>query len=457
MTGMKKNQSGLSGQLKEKLIQKSLERKIKSFEKTVASENNLQAISFPHKNNNVPEAFYRFDRMPAYQNIKLIHNGAERLGLVNPFFRTHDGLAGAHTKIASKELINFSSYNYLDLSGDTRVNDAAKTAIDCYGTSVSASRLVSGERPIHRELEREIARIYGTDDSIIFVSGHATNVSTIGQLFGPRDLILHDEFIHNSVLQGCQLSGAKRFSFSHNNWKALESLLEQHRQNFERVLIAIEGLYSMDGDFPDLPKFIELKERHHAFLMVDEAHSFGVIGTRGFGLREHFSLDGSEVDIWMGTLSKSLAGCGGYVTGSTALVEQLKFLASGFLYSVGMSPPLAAASLVALQCMIQEPERVKTLQQRGQYFIDRAKTTGIDTGTSAGLAIIPVIIGSSVDATRLSAHLMDRGINVQPIIYPAVPEKLARLRFFLSCRHTETEIDYTIDTLAQMLRNKSSQ
>src|SRR5690606_27878399 len=191
------------------------------------------------------------------------------------------------------------------------------------------------ERPIHRELEQAIAAMYEVDDAIVFVSGHATNVSTIGHLFGPRDLVLHDELIHNSVLQGIQLSGARRLPFGHNDWRALDHILDLQRRDFERVLIVVEGLYGMDGDFPDLPRFIEIKERHKAFLMVDEAHSIGVIGSRGYGIRDHFGIDGRDVDIWMGTLSKSMAGCGGYIAGESALVEHLKFLAPGFLYSVG--------------------------------------------------------------------------------------------------------------------------
>jgi 8-amino-7-oxononanoate synthase len=207
----------------------------------------------------------------------------------------------------------------------------------------------------------------------------------------------------------------------------------------------------MDGDYPDLPKFVALKRKHHAFLMVDEAHSFGVMGRRGLGIREHFGLNGKDVDIWMGTLSKSLAGCGGYIAGETALVEHLKFLAPGFLYSVGMPPPVAAASLAALQCMLQEPERVAQLQQRGQYFLQLTKAAGIDTGTSTGYAVIPAIVGSSIKAARLSAALFKRGINAQPILYPAVPEKSARLRFFISCEHSEAQIEHTVQILAAEL------
>ena len=437
---------GLTTQLKDRLIQQSLERRLKQVEDT--SDELSRNASNNIDSDKIPEDFYRFERHPGYKQIRIIQSGAERLGLANPFFKLHEGIASSNTRVAGKDLINFSSYNYLDLSGDHRVNVAAFAAIEQYGTSVSASRLVSGERPIHRELEQAIARLYEAQDAIVFVSGHATNVSTIGHLFGPRDLVVHDEYIHNSVLQGIELSGAKRLSFPHNDWQALDDLLSEQRSHFERVLVVIEGIYSMDGDYPDLPRFVELRNHHRIFLMVDEAHSLGVMGNRGHGIREHFGLASQDVDIWMGTLSKTLAGCGGYIAGDSALIEHLKFLAPGFLYSVGMSPPLAAASLAALQCLEQEQTRVHQLQSRGQYFLSRAQAAGINTGSSTGLAVVPAIIGSSIKATKVSNALFTKGINVQPILYPAVPEKSARLRFFMCSRHTEDEINYTVDTLA---------
>lgn len=447
--------AGLSTQIKDRLIQQSLERRLKRAGGISGpQEGNAADIKKPALNGSVPEDLYRFDLHPGFKQIRIIQTGAERVGLANPFFHTHDGVASAHTWIDGTDLINYSSYNYLDLSGDPRVNAAAIQAIEQYGTSVSASRLVSGERRIHQELETELARLYGTQAAIAFVSGHATNVSTIGLLFGPRDLVIHDEYIHNSALQGIQLSGAKRLSFPHNDWKALDSILTQQRSHFERVLIVVEGIYSMDGDYPDLPRFTEIRNRHRVFLMVDEAHSLGVLGSNGRGIREHFGLGPEDVDIWMGTLSKALAGCGGYVAGESALVDHLKYFAPGFLYSVGMSPPLAAASLAALKCLETDRDRVIALQDRGQRFLSLAKAVGINTGTSAGFAVVPAIIGSSIRATRIAQKMRDHGINVQPILYPAVPEKSARLRFFMSCRHTDEEIRYTVSVLSNLLNSR---
>jgi len=440
---------GLTAQIKEKLIQQALERRVRQAGQAAAAVRTAGPVASVTE---VPEQFSRFALHPGYQQLRMINDGAARLGVQSPFFKLHEGIAGATTRIGGREYVNFSSYNYLGLSGHPEVSAAAKAAIDQYGTTASASRPVSGDRPVHRALERALADAYGVEDAVVFVSGHATNVTTIGYLFGPRDLIVHDELVHNSALQGIQLSGARRLPFAHNDWAALERILTEQRRQFERVLIVVEGIYSMDGDYPELPRFVDIKRRHRAFLMVDEAHSFGVMGATGMGIREHFGLDGAEVDIWMGTLSKALAGCGGYIAGETALVEHLKFLAPGFLYSVGMSPPVAGAALAALQCLLREPERTATLQARGRLFLDAARAAGIDTGTSTGLAVIPAIVGSSIKTARLSGRLFERGINVQPILYPAVPEKSARLRFFVSSEHTPEQISSTVQAVREELR-----
>jgi 8-amino-7-oxononanoate synthase len=400
----------------------------------------------------IPEAFCRFDCHPGYEKMLVPKAAAERLGIANPFFLTHEGVAGATTHIGGREYINFSNYNYLGLSGHLAVNRAARNAIDRYGTSASASRLVAGERPVQRELEEELATLYEVEDCIVFVSGHATNVSTIGYLFGPKDLVIHDSLIHNSVLEGIKLSGAARRSFPHNDHQALDAILTEIRSQFERVLIVVEGLYSMDGDIPDLPALIGIKRCHKAFLMVDEAHSLGVLGETGRGVHEHYGIQGRDVDIWMGTLSKTLAGCGGYIAGEYALVEHLKYAAPGFIYSVGMAPPLAAASLEALRLMQREPERVSRLRENSRRFLSLMQSLGLDTGFAQGYAVIPVIIGGSIKATRLSQQLFDAGINVQPIVYPAVEEKAARLRFFLSALHSEQHLLFVHDVMNKLAR-----
>ena len=435
---------GLSDALRERLIEVGVRRRLSRLDRAP-----VDGAIDGHSAGDL--GAYPFDQHPSFQELRIIGAGADQLGIPNPYFRAHEGIAGATTVIGGRRYSNFASYNYLGLSGHPKVNQAAKQAIDDYGTSVSASRLVSGERPIHRALEQALARVHGVADCVVFVSGHATNATTIGVLCGPGDLVAHDALIHNSVLQGITLSGAKRIAFPHNDASALDRILGDCRHGFKQVLIVLEGIYSMDGDFPDLPHFIDVKNRYRAMLMVDEAHSFGVMGPRGFGIGEHFGIDGQAVDIWMGTLSKALAGCGGYIAGQAALVELLKYRAPGFVYSVGMAPPLAAAALAALQVLTSEPERVTRLRSRAQLFVQLARERGVDIGLSQGLSVVPAITGSSIKAGHLADALFQRGINVQPILYPAVNERAARLRFFLSSDHTEDQIHSAVATLAEEL------
>lgn len=396
----------------------------------------------------IPPEDYRFDRYPEYIKLKQNLEMLESTGLGNPFFKVHERVANDTTVIDGREMINFSSYNYVGMSGDPVVAAAAKAAIDRYGTSVSASRLVSGEKGLHRELERAIADFIGADDAIVFVGGHSTNETTVGHLFGPGDLILHDALAHNSIVQGCILSGAQRRPFPHNNWQVVDKLLVDLRADYRRVLVAIEGVYSTDGDIPDLPRFMEVKKRHKALLMVDEAHSAGVLGPHGCGIGEYFGVDPRDVDLWMGTLSKSFGSCGGYIAGCRAVVEYLKYTAPGFVYSVGISPANAAAALAAIRLLKDEPGRVARLHERARLFLTLARSRGLNTGLSKDSPIVPVILGDSVHCLRLARAMFDRGINVQPILYPAVEERAARLRFFITASHTEEQIRHSVDVTA---------
>jgi 8-amino-7-oxononanoate synthase len=372
-------------------------------------------------------------------------------GLDNPYFSVHEGLTNDRTVIGGREMVSWATYNYLGMSGEPEVTAAAKAALDRFGTSVSASRLVSGEKTIHQELEREIARFVGTEDSVTFVGGHATNETVIGHVVGPGDLVLHDALAHNSLLQGAVLSGARRRPFPHNDFAAAEALLAQVRGQYRRVLVVIEGIYSMDGDFTNLPEFIGLAKRHKALLMVDEAHSIGVMGRTGRGIGEHFGVNPADVDLWMGTLSKALGSCGGYIAGSRTLVRWLKYTVPGFVYSVGLPPAAAGAALGALRLLEREPQRVAKLLANARLFLDLAREAGLDTGPSGGSAIVPIILGNSMNSLRLSRALFARGISVQPILYPAVEERAARLRFFITSRHTTEQIRRTVAALQEEL------
>ena len=393
-----------------------------------------------------------FATIDLYQQIAIQRQMAAKLQTRDPYFVLHETRAGATTIVDGKELINFASYDYLGMNGLEEVQQAAKDAIDAFGTSVSGSRPTSGERPFHAALEKQLADLYEAEAALIFVSGHATNVSTIGELLGPTDLVLFDAYSHNSVTTGCKLSGATRRSFKHNDLDDLERILEETRSSHDRVMIVVEGLYSMDGDTPDLARLVEIKERHAAWLMVDEAHSLGVLGATGKGLFEQQGVDPKQIDIWMGTMSKTMSGCGGYICGNQILIDILKFFASGFMYSVGLSAPLAMAGSKSLEIMQREPWRVQKLQSNGQFFMHAAQKAGLDTGLSAGFCVIPVIVGDSLRAVKLSNNLMDRGIYAFPITYPAVPMNSARLRFFISAMHTEEQLQTAVDITAEELR-----
>lgn len=396
-------------------------------------------------------ARFDFSALPEYEQLKIQKAAGMLAGIENPFYRLHDGRATDVTSIEGKALVNFSSYDYLGLNGHPLVADSAKKAVDQFGTSCSASRLTAGERQIHRDLEQALSALHGTDDALAFVSGHATNVSLIGGLMGPEDLIVTDALIHNSVLEGAKLSGAKRVLCPHGDLEAFERALRLNRARHRRALIVVEGLYSMDGDVPDLRALIKLKRRYDAWLMVDEAHSLGVLGPRGRGVAEEQGIDPREVDIWMGTLSKALASAGGYVAGSKALIELLKYTSPGFVYSVGAPPSAAAAAFAAINVMHQERWRLTKLRENGQHFLAAARSRGLDTGASVGASVVPIIVGNSPAAVILSQRLQDRGYNVVPIIFPGVAENQARLRFFLTCRHSPEQINGVLEAVSAEL------
>lgn len=398
-----------------------------------------------------PARAFDFGSLPEYEILKIQKAAGEIVGIDNPFYRLHDERASDTTSIDGHCLVNFSSYDYLGLNGHPALVAAAKKAIDRFGTSVSASRLTAGERPVHRELEHALAALHGTQDAVTFVSGHATNVSVIGGLLGTEDLVVTDALIHNSVVEGIKLSGAKRVLCPHNNVEAFERALRLNRAKYRRALIVIEGLYSMDGDMPDLTGFVKLKQRYDAWLMVDEAHSIGVLGARGHGIAEEQDIDASTVDIWMGTLSKTFSATGGYVAGSRKLIELLKYTSPGLVYSVGLSPPIAAAAAAAIEVMNGEPWRVEKLRQNGRAFFEGARRRGLNTGPSIGASVVPVVVGSSPATVILSQRLATRGYNVVPIIFPGVAENQSRLRFFISSRHSAEQIEGVLDAVAEEL------
>ncbi|WP_416969616.1 aminotransferase class I/II-fold pyridoxal phosphate-dependent enzyme [Streptomyces sp. 4F14] len=377
--------------------------------------------------------------------------GLEAAATVNPYFLRHEGTIRDTSRVGDQELISFSSYNYLGLSGHPEVADAIQEAVARYGSSVSAARILSGNRPLHDELDQGLAELVGAQDALSLVSGHATNVTVIGHLMGPEDLILHDALAHDSIIQGCRQSGAARQPFPHNDLVALDRILGHVRGNYRRVLIVVEGVYSMDGDTADLPALVAVKQKHDALLMVDEAHSIGVMGKTGGGMAQHSGVSPDDVDVWMGTLSKSLASCGGYVAGRHELIEHFRYTLPGFVFSAGLPPASTAAALTALRVMRREPERVTRLHDNAALFLKLAADAGVDVGTSSGTPIVPAITGDSTKALLLADRLFARGISANPILHPAVEERLARLRFFITSEHTEEQITESVRIIAEEL------
>ena len=391
------------------------------------------------------------DGFAAYRMMQRRIADAAQRGIMLPFFQPRDGVSRGTIRWNGQDLINYSGYNYLGLSGHPSVSLAAKEAIDRYGTSASASRIVSGEIALHGTLERRLAAFLGTEDCLVFISGYLTNLTVIGHLFSRPDIVVHDAMSHNSIITGCRLSEARILSFPHEDWQSLDEMLTPLRGAARRGLLVTEGIYSMDGDIIDLGGAVAAKRRHDLLLMVDEAHSFGILGATGRGVCERAGAPASSVDIHMGTLSKTLASCGGYIAGDQSLIDYLRYTAPGFLFSVGLSPADTAAALAALDVLEAEPERPGQLRERARLFRRLARQAGLVVGGAEESPVVPLILGNSELCVRLSLALLELGINVQPIIYPAVAEDAARLRFFITHNHSEAQFATTLPLVAREL------
>jgi 8-amino-7-oxononanoate synthase len=404
----------------------------------------------------LPDECWDVAKFPERRMMQDMGRYFEAHGVKNHYFCRHSDVSRETMTIEGRVCINFSGYNYLGIGGDPRVGDAVKAAVDQYGASASASRIVAGNTDLHETLEAEMAAFLGTEACVVSVGGYQTNVTTIGYLCDRNDLILHDELVHNSITTGCVLSGARRIPFPHNDCAALELLLRENRLKHRRVLIITEGVYSMDGDIPDIARMVRLKQEYKALLMVDEAHSLGVIGATGAGVREHFGLEAGDIDILMGTLSKTFASCGGFIAGRAELIDILKYFAPGLvLYSAGISPISTAAALASLRVLRAEPGRVQTLAENARFFVARARAAGLDTGLSDGSAVVPVVLSDDDLALRVVDDLMQHdGICVHAMLYPSVPRGAARLRFFLSATHTHEQLGFTVDRVAERVRQR---
>ena len=388
-----------------------------------------------------------------YKEIKIRMAATFRDGF-NPYFIPHDSVVRDTSMVYGKPVINLGSYNYLGMSGNPETEQAAIDAIKEYGTSASGARLLAGEKTLYQELEKTIAEWKHTEDAVVCTGGWATNVAFVSCFMREGDLIVYDALSHNSLTEGIRLSNADSKAFEHNDLAQLESILKKVEGKYNKVLIIVEGVYSMDGDIAPIPEFVKLKKQYKCFLMVDEAHSGGVIGEHAGGCDDYFGLAPDDIDIKYGTMSKALGTCGGYVAAKKEIIEYLKYTMNGFVFTAGIAPPLAAACKKAIEIIRRDNSAVTKLHENIAYFVKRAKECGMNTCLAGESAIVPIMIGSDADAAKLSAKLLEKGVFVPPAMYPAVPMGESRLRFTISSTHSIDQLETAVSELEKLMREE---
>jgi 8-amino-7-oxononanoate synthase len=353
---------------------------------------------------------------------------------------------GAKVSVDGHEMGMFASYSYLGLLGHPRIDEAATKAVESFGTGTHGVRTLAGTLDLHRELEETIAAFKESEDAITFSSGYVTNLSTISTLVGRHDVVLSDKLNHASIVDGCLLSGAQFVRFKHNDMDDLARRLENVPNSASKLVVS-DAVFSMDGDIVDLPRLSETCRRYGAWLMIDEAHSVGVLGETGRGIEEHFGTSG-VIDIKMGTLSKTIPSVGGYVAGDQDLIKYLRHQARGYVFSAALPPAQAAAALESFKVIQDEPWRVETLRENSQHFIQGLKDRGFDTLRSE-TAIVPILCGSDDSAFRVARESHRENVFVLPVVSPAVPEGMARLRATVTAAHSADQIENAMDVFAR--------
>jgi glycine C-acetyltransferase len=355
-------------------------------------------------------------------------------------------LGGSKVIVNGREMGMYASYSYLGLIGHPRINAAARAAIDQFGTGTHGVRTLAGSLTLHRELEETIAEFKHAEDAITYTSGYATNLTVISTLMGRGDYVLSDKLNHASIVDGCMMSGAEFRRFKHNDMQDLEKRLQQIPAGATRLVIA-DAVFSMDGDVIDLPSVVELCRKYGAYLMMDEAHSVGVLGKTGRGIEEHFDLWGS-VDIKMGTLSKTIPSVGGYVAGRKDLIDFLRHGSRAYIFSAALPPAQAAAANEAFKVILDEPWRIEKLNANSRQFITGLKGMGFDTMLTT-TAIVPVLCGTDERAFALTQAAQRNDVFVLPVVSPAVPEGLSRLRATVLASHEPDEIRRAMDIIGR--------
>jgi glycine C-acetyltransferase len=354
-------------------------------------------------------------------------------------------LGGAKVIVHGREMGMYASYSYLGLIGHPRINAAAKKAVDKFGTATNGVRLLAGSLTLHDELEETIAQFKHTEAAITYTSGYVTNLSVISTLMGRGDYVLSDKLNHASIVDGCLMSGAEFRRFKHNDIADLEHRLEQIAPDVSKLVIA-DAVFSMDGDVIDLPNMVKVCRKFGAYLMIDEAHSVGILGKTGTGIEEHFGL-GDVIDIKMGTLSKTIPSVGGYVAGRKDLINYLRHTSRAYIFSAALPPAQAAAANEAFKVILDEPWRIEKLNQNTRLFIGGLKSAGFDTLLTT-TAIVPVLCGSDEQAYLMTREAQHHDVFVLPVVSPAVGEGLARLRATITAAHEPSEIERAMDVIA---------
>ncbi len=391
---------------------------------------------------------FRLDQLPDYLQTERARRWFDVVGwgVENGLYTYQQPLAGRsgpHVRVDGKELLMMSSYDYLGLIGHPAIERAAVDAVEQYGTGSGGVRFLTGTTELHCELERELAEFKGTEASVTFTSGYLANVGVITALVGPRDRVILDSRSHRSIVDGCQLARVPFRFFLHNDPASLKSKLGAAPCD-GRTLIVVEGTYSMDGDICCLPEIVRLKREYGAMLMVDEAHSFGVLGATGRGVDEHFGIATDEVDIWMGSLSKAIPANGGFLAASRALVIYLQHEVAPFVFSAALCPAAAATACAALRVLQAEPSRLETVRRNAHVLRSGLAELGYDTAESE-TPIVPVVIGDDVATWKAARRLLDEDVLATPIVFPAVAPKACRLRLCAMASHTENDLEQALN------------
>lgn len=353
---------------------------------------------------------------------------------------------GALVLVNGREMGMFASYSYLGLIGHPRINAAAKEAVDRFGTGTHGVRSLAGSLTLHTDLENTIANFKHAEAAITFSSGYATNLSVIAALLGRGDYVISDKLNHASIVDGCLMSGAKFLRFQHNDMEGLERRLEQVPAGCAKLVVT-DAVFSMDGDIIDFPRVVDLCRHYNAWLMVDEAHSIGILGATGRGIEEHFDLPGS-IDIKMGTLSKTIPSVGGYIAGRKDLINYLRHSTRAYIFSAALPPAQAAAAKAAFEVILDEPWRIEKLRRNADQFINGLKTRGFNTLLTE-TAIVPVLCGDDETAYRMTNACQHKDVFVLPVVSPAVAPDLARLRATVTAAHEPDEIEHAMDVIAE--------